>query len=104
MQAADNMAANKSAIKEQKLAFEKDGVVQMDWANKRVQGRNFYQNGEQWNDSFIDKSNWSAKKEIDFASKEYFDLLKNNMELGEILALGRNVQFVHDEVLYNIVN
>ena len=104
MKSADNAAANKSAIREQKIAFEKDGILHMELTNKRVQGRNFYQNGSQWNDAFIDKAKWTKEKKIDFASKEYFELIENNADIGEILALGRNVQFVYENVLYNIVN
>jgi hypothetical protein len=67
-----------------------------------IQGRAFYQSGNQWVDSNIQKMKKLTQKRIRFNSTEFFKLLKDSPELGRILALGKNVRFVHQNMDYEI--
>ena len=67
-----------------------------------VNGRAFYQNGEQWTDSTI-QANASAKKvEIKFGSDEYFALLTKHPDAAAWVALGTNVDVMLDNTIYCI--
>jgi hypothetical protein len=67
-----------------------------------VNGRNFFQNGNQWVDSTV-QDNQSAKHvRIQFNSAEYFDLISKQPQSLPWLALGNNVQFVLNGAVYEI--
>jgi len=67
-----------------------------------VNGRNFFQNGNQWVDSTL-QDNQSAKRvRIQFNSTEYFDLISKEPQALSWLALGNNVQFVLSGTIYEI--
>ena len=70
---------------------------------RNVQGRAFYNSGSFWVDSKIQSGKYGKAARIQFASKEYFDLMKKNPETAGFLALGRNVRFVWNERVYEIV-
>lgn len=67
-----------------------------------VQGRAFYQNGRVWNDSTAQASKNLRTKQIPLNSDEYFELLRKHPESAQWLALGRNVDVVIDETLYQV--
>jgi len=67
-----------------------------------VGGRTFYQNGEQWIDSEVQKHLSSPRVRIQFGSDDYFALLRQHPEAAAWLALGRNVQFVLGDTVYEI--
>src|SRR4030095_6886857 len=58
-----------------------------------VSGKAFYQNGSQWIDSDAQQQKAANRQRIQFASEEYFKLLRENPDASQWLALGRNVQF-----------
>lgn len=58
---------------------------------------------ETWTDTTFDPDNMTTEK-IVFLSDEYFDLLIENPELGEYLAVGEQVIVVFDGVAYEIVS
>ena len=67
-----------------------------------VNGKAFYQNGPQWIDS--DAQQKAAKRQrIQFASEEYFKLLRENTDASQWLALGKNVQFTVGDTLIEVV-
>ncbi len=68
---------------------------------RKVQGRAFYNSGKTWIDSRAQQVK-KARVRIQFGSKEYFELLKNEPAAAEILALGRNVRFVLKGTVYEI--
>jgi Ca-activated chloride channel family protein len=67
-----------------------------------VRGKTFYQNGAQWIDTEVQQQKAAKRRQIQFASEEYFRLLAENHAAAEWLALGRNVQFTLGETLYEI--
>ena len=70
-----------------------------------IAGKNFFQNGGQWVDADAQKQQANAKKvQLKFASKEYFDFYAKNTAARPWLALGRQMQFVHNSTLYEVVD
>jgi Ca-activated chloride channel family protein len=69
---------------------------------KNIKGRAFYNSGVEWNDSNIQNRKIKNTKRIQFASKEYFDLLAKNPETNAYLSLGKNVRFMVGDDLYEI--
>ncbi len=69
---------------------------------QNVQGRAFYNSGIFWNDSQLQSQSFSNTVRIQFASKEYFELIESDPESAEMLALGRNVRFVMNNQVYEI--
>jgi Ca-activated chloride channel family protein len=99
---ADNSMHTKEGIT--RLNFkDRDGTYQsMEAQIKNVQGRAFYNSGDNWIDSNLQLTSDLPVERIQFASKKYFELLKNNSEAAQILALGRNIQFVMNNRIYEI--
>ena len=67
-----------------------------------LNGRSFYQNGNQWVDATAQKSSGAKRIRIQFNSAEYFELITGNPETAPWLALGQNVQFVLRDAVYEI--
>ena len=65
-----------------------------------VNGRAFFQNGNQWIDS--NAQNSSKRQRIQFNSEDYFNLLTKHPEAGPWLALGQNVVLKLDDTVYEI--
>jgi len=101
-----NKAGNSMHTKEgiTRLNFQdRDGTYQsMEAQIKNVQGRAFYNSGENWIDSNLQLEQDLPVERIQFASKKYFELLKQNSEAAQILALGKNIQFVMNNRIYEI--
>jgi len=68
-----------------------------------VSGKAFYQNGSQWIDSDAQLQKAAKRQRIQFASEEYFKLLRENAEASQWMALGRNVQFTIGDTLFEVV-
>ena len=69
---------------------------------RNIQGRAFYQSGEFWIDSDLQKQKPLQTIRIKFGSEDYFELLDDQRETSQYMALGQNVRFVHDQVFYEI--
>jgi len=67
-----------------------------------VNGRNFYQNGNQWVDSEVQQSQQMRRVRLLFNSKEYFAFAATNAAARPWLALGNNVQFVLHDTIYEV--
>ncbi len=65
-------------------------------------GRAFYQNGPQWIDSEVQKQQTSKRQRVQFNSEEYFALVKQHREAAAWVAMGKNVQFVLNDTIYEI--
>src|SRR3954447_23171280 len=65
-----------------------------------VNGRAFFQNGNQWIDSSAQKT--AKRQRVQFNSEEYFNLLTKHPEAGPWLALGQNVVLTLDDTVYEI--
>ena len=67
-----------------------------------VSGKSFFQNGEQWVDSEIQKMPDAKRVRVQFNSPEYFELLTKNPRARAWLSQGRNVQFAWNGTIYEI--
>jgi Ca-activated chloride channel family protein len=67
-----------------------------------VNGRNFFQNGNQWVDSQVQQSQTARRVRLQFSSKEYFDFAATNSAARPWLAMGNNVQFVLQDTIYEV--
>jgi Ca-activated chloride channel family protein len=77
-------------------------LVQYSQQSQFVSGKTFFQNGNQWLDSSVQKSADAKKVRLQFGSSEYFDFLAKHPKAQPWLALGQNVQFGLDGVIYEI--
>jgi len=77
-------------------------VTQYMQQTRFVNGRNFFQNGNQWIDTRVQKLPQAKKVRIQFNSQEYFDLLAKEPQVRPWLALGQNVQFALGEKVYEV--
>jgi len=67
-----------------------------------ISGKSFFQNGEQWIDSEVQKAPNAKRVRVQFNSPEYFALLRKDSKVLAWLSQGRNVQFVFDGAVYEI--
>ncbi len=65
-------------------------------------GKSFFQNGEQWVDSEIQKMPNAKRVRVQFNSPEYFALMKKDSKMLAWLSQGRNVQFVLEGTIYEV--
>jgi Ca-activated chloride channel family protein len=71
--------------------------------NQFVNGRNFFQNSQQqWIDPAVQNAANAKRVRVQFNSADYFALAARETRVLPWLALGRNVQFVLDDTLYDI--
>jgi Ca-activated chloride channel family protein len=80
----------------------RERLVQYSQQTQFVGGKNFFQNGNQWTDSAVQKSPNAARVRVQFGSGEYFSLLAKHPQAGAWLALGQNVQFLLGGTVYEI--
>ena len=68
-----------------------------------VAGKNFCQNDRSWVDTDVQKAAKNLQRQrVKFNSEEYFTLLAKEPGCSQWLSLGRNVQFVLNNVLYEV--
>jgi Ca-activated chloride channel family protein len=67
-----------------------------------VGDKNFFQNGNQWIDSAVQKSPNAKPVRIQFGSSDYFDFVSKHPEAAPWLALGQNIKFVLKGTVYEI--
>ena len=98
---ADNAGELKQG--DERLSYVSDGE-RKNLANqvRTVQGRAFYQNGAVWVDSQAQAVGNRKIVRVQFGSPEYFDLINKESGNAQILALGRNIQFVARGTLYEV--
>ncbi len=80
----------------------KERLVEYSQQTQFVAGKSFFQNGQQWIDSAVQKQTNAKRVRIQFGSAEYFDLVAQKPKALPWLALGPNVQFVLDNTVYDI--
>ncbi len=71
--------------------------------NQFVDNKNFVLQDNVWVDGAFDKDKALPEKRVEFASEEYFDLVKQNPELAVYFALGEEVVVVLDGTVYRVV-
>ena len=67
-----------------------------------VKGRTFYLNGSQWIDSLVQTAADAKRIRVQFNSPEYFELLKQHPEASTWLSVGRNLQLLLGNAVYEI--
>jgi Ca-activated chloride channel homolog len=77
-------------------------LTQYTQQSRFVNGRAFFQNGNQWIDS--NAQNTAKRQRIQFNSEEYFNLLTKHPEAGPWLALGQNVVLTLGDTVYEIAD
>ncbi len=77
-------------------------LVQYSDQTRFVAGKNFFLNGKQWIDSAVQKNPETNRVRIQFNSTDYFDLIAKKPKALPWLALGRDLQFVLDNTIYEI--
>jgi Ca-activated chloride channel family protein len=101
-----NSATNHSQTKQgsERLAYtdSKGEIRNLSQQVRNVLGRAVYQQDNYWVDSELQKRQTSNVKRIQFNSNEYFDLLNEEPETAQFLALGQNVRFHHNDVFYEV--
>lgn len=99
-----NVAESRTAKKELEYKDKKGNKANLTDGIQNVQGRAFYNNDNVWVDSQIPQKQHRKLKvnRVQFNSKGYFDLLKNDKRSVPFLALGKNVRFVLDDKIYEV--
>ncbi|MCP5105404.1 MAG: VWA domain-containing protein [bacterium] len=69
---------------------------------KNIQGRAIYNTGKFWVDSQVQLQKSASVNRIQFASEEYFKLLRREPLSAQFLALGQNVRFVLNSQVFEI--
>ena len=69
-----------------------------------VNGRAFYQNGVTWTDATAQSQRNLPTRQVQFASAEYFELMRSDRDLAAWLSLGEEVDVVHNGTLYQVRN
>jgi Ca-activated chloride channel family protein len=77
-------------------------LLQYSQQTRFVAGKNFFQNGDEWIDAAVQKAPDAKRVRVQFGSPDYFDLLSRHPNAAPWLALGRNVQFVLNDAVYEI--
>ncbi len=68
-----------------------------------VGGRTFYRNGDRWVDALAQARPTLRRAQVKLASDEYFALLRNHPEAAPWLALGRRVEVLLGDTVYEVV-
>jgi hypothetical protein len=79
-------------------------AAQIEQQTRFVNGRNFFQNGSTWVDSDVQSQSKDKvqRVQVQFGTPEYFQLAATNGAVRPWLALGRQVQFVDGNTIYEI--
>lgn len=72
--------------------------------SRYINGRSFYQNGNQWVDANVQSKSGARMVQVKFNSPEYFSLMAKHPDMPQWLSLGRNVQVVLGDAIYQIVD
>jgi Ca-activated chloride channel family protein len=70
--------------------------------SRAVDGKTFYQSGEEWVDAEIQKHPDAKRVKIEFNSSEYFDLMRKNTRFAKWATVGTKLQFHFDGTIYEI--
>lgn len=109
--ASGNREANRSlAVSAAPLAASSGRVsapaaaveVSSQQASRAAGGKTFFQNGARWVDSAVQAQHQAQRVRVQFASADYFDLVQKHPEWRTWLALGRNLEFVHGQQVYEV--
>jgi Ca-activated chloride channel family protein len=72
--------------------------------NRYVAGRTFYQNGSQWIDANVQTRTDARRVQVKIGSTEYFALVAKHPNAAQWLSVGRNVQVMLDDTIYQVID
>ncbi len=103
---AANYSDTKAGNKRMKVneGSESDKAMDIVNYNTIANGRAMYYQNNQMIDADVMTNSNLKKKEIKFASDEYFNLVNTDKTAKEYLTKARNVQFVHNNQIYIVVD
>jgi Ca-activated chloride channel family protein len=81
-----------------------DVAKKLEQQGRFLGGKTFFQNGDKWIDSDVQKQKDAKRVQVKFGSDEYFILLAKEPRTKSWLAQGRNVEFVLGGTIYEIVD
>ena len=96
------LSSTTSPVAQPPAAQAREKLVEYSQQTRFVNGRNFFQNGNQWLDSEVQKQQSTKRTRIQFNSPDYFAFAAKNTQTLPWLALGQNIQFVLNGVVYEI--
>lgn len=67
-----------------------------------VDGKTFFQNGDEWIDAEIQKHVQAKRVKVPFNSAEYFELMRKNSRFAKWATVGTKLQFYFDGTIYKI--
>jgi Ca-activated chloride channel family protein len=102
MNYADNFAQTRQGQARMNFTDKEGGVTNLVQQVKNIQGRAIYNTGKFWVDSQVQLQRSRKVKRIQFASEDYFKLLREEPQSAQFLALGQNVRFVMNNQVYEI--
>jgi len=98
----NTMQSNMSVFAAKGKAAEKQVLVQNSVASQFVGNKNFQNQSNVWIDTEFTNRTRLPEVSVKFGSTEYFDLVKNERELGQFLALGQQVVVVWKNKVYRV--
>jgi Ca-activated chloride channel homolog len=109
---AENMAApamaNEAAFRGQTGTYKAGAkTIQNAMQNQQmrtVNGRTFYQNGSQWVDALVQTKQNARRQQVKFNSEEYFALMRKHKDAAQWFSIGRNVQVLIGDMVFEIVD
>lgn len=105
VQTLGNTSNTQTGWKEDKTLAYKDADGEernLGQEKKNINGRAMYLVGNEWVDVEVQKNASMKTRRLQFASKEYFDLLNKEPNLAQYMSLGTNVRFVNNNELIEI--
>jgi Ca-activated chloride channel homolog len=101
-------AANEMAFKTQ-VGAGKAGAMTLQNAmqnqsTRNIRGRTFYQNGSQWVDAMAQTNQNARRQQVKFNSDEYFALMRKHRDAAQYFSVGRNIQVLIGDTVYEIVD
>lgn len=98
----NTMKENVSAAVDVTASAEQQVLVQNTTQNQFIANKNFFNQSGVWTDSEAQSNNRLTEVAVRFGSDQYYQLLKDEPELAQYLALGEQVVVVWKNKLYRI--
>ncbi|MEM7101767.1 MAG: VIT domain-containing protein [Bacteroidota bacterium] len=99
---ADNLAEARTGSSRMEYKDKAGHTQNLAGGIQNIRGRAFYNNANVWIDANVQEVKNQKVNRIQFNSQAYFDLLTNNPEAIDYLALGQNVRFVMNDQIIEI--
>lgn len=98
----NTMQSNASVYADKRKAAENQVLVQNSVASQFVGNKNFQNQNNVWVDADFSDSKRLPEVVVKFGSEEYFNLVKDQRDLGQYLAIGQQVVVVWNNRVYRV--